>query len=112
MEALREIFRPVTPGVLLALLGACVVVAVAWFVWNRVRALAWLVKCRNLVLALLLGAMAAMGVYSGFAKYTNDPPNTVGSPRRGDRRRKRVAMRFNVEAARSASGPYHERALP
>ena len=44
MEALREIFRPVTPGVLLALLGACVVVAVAWFVWNRVRALAWLVK--------------------------------------------------------------------
>ena len=36
--------------------------------WNRVRALAWLAKCRNLALALLLGAMAVTGVYSGFAK--------------------------------------------
>ena len=68
MDALREIFRPVPPGVLLALLWACAAVAVAWFVWNRVRALAWLAKCRNLALALLLGAMAAMGVYNGFAK--------------------------------------------
>ncbi len=68
MDALREIFRPVPPGVLLALLGACIAVAVAWFVWNRVRALAWLAKCRNLALALLLGAMAATGVYNGFAK--------------------------------------------
>ena len=106
MEALREIFRPVTPGVLLALLGACVVVAVAWFVWNRVRALAWLVKCRNLVLALLLGAMAAMGVYSGFAKYTNDPPNTVGSPRRGDRNGASIVHQSQGIAARSVSGPY------
>ena len=68
MDAMGDIFRPVPPGVLLALLGACVVVAAAWFVWNRVRALAWLAKCRNLALALLLGAMAAMGVYRGFAK--------------------------------------------
>ena len=58
----------VSPGLLLALLGACVAVAAAWFVWNRVRALAWLAKCHNLALALLLGAMAEMGVYRGFAK--------------------------------------------
>ena len=62
MDALREIFRPVPPGVLLALLGACVVVAAAWFVWNRVRAVAWLAKCRNLALALLRGALGATGV--------------------------------------------------
>ena len=69
MDALREIFRPVPPGVLLALLWSCVVVAVAWFVWNRVYALAWLAKCRNLLLALLLGTMAATEVYNGFAKF-------------------------------------------
>ena len=68
MDALRDIFRLVSPDVLLVLLGVCVAVAVAWFVWNRVRALAWLAKCRNLALALLLGAMAATGVYNGFAK--------------------------------------------
>ena len=68
MDALREIFRPVSPDVLLALLGVCVAVAVAWFVWNRIHALAWLAKCRNFALALLLGAMVAMGVYRGFAK--------------------------------------------
>ena len=68
MDALRDIFRPVPPGVLLALLGVCVAVAVAWVVWNRIHALAWLAKCRNFALALLLGAMAAMGVYRGFAK--------------------------------------------
>ena len=58
----------VPPDALLALLGVCVAVAAAWFVWNRVRALAWLAKCRNLALALLLGAMAVTGVYRGFAK--------------------------------------------
>ena len=58
----------VPPDALLALLGVCVAVAAAWFVWNRVRALAWLARCRNLVLALLLGAMAVTGVYRGFAK--------------------------------------------
>ena len=68
MDALREFFRPLPSGVLLVLLGACVAVAVAWFVWNRIRALAWLAKCHNLALALLMGAMAAMGVHRGFAK--------------------------------------------
>ncbi|MBR6733181.1 MAG: hypothetical protein IKL96_02150 [Kiritimatiellae bacterium] len=68
MDALREFFRPLPSGVLLVLLGACVAVAVAWFVWNRILALAWLAKCHNLALALLLGAMAAMGVHRGFAK--------------------------------------------
>ena len=106
MDALREIFRPVPPGVLLALLWACAAVAAAWFVWNRVRALAWLAKCRNLALALLLGAMAAMGVYNGFAKYTNDPPNMVGSPRRGDRNGASIVHQPQGIAARSASGPY------
>ena len=48
MDALREIFRPLPSGVLLVLLGACVPVAVAWFVWNRILALAWLAKCHNL----------------------------------------------------------------
>ena len=106
MDALREIFRPVPPGVLLALLWACAAVAVAWFVWNRVRALAWLAKCRNLALALLLGAMAATGVYNGFAKYTNDPLNMVGSPRRGDRNGASIVHQPQGIAARSASGPY------
>ena len=78
MDALREMFRPLPPNVPLVLLGACVAIAVVWFVWNRVHALAWLAKARNLVLALLLGTMAAAGVYRGFAKYTNDPPNMVG----------------------------------
>ena len=72
MDALRDIFRLVSPDVLLVLLGVCVAVAVAWFVWNRVRALAWLAKCRNLALALLLGAMAATGVYNGFAKIVGE----------------------------------------
>ena len=74
-----KMLHPLPPDVLHALLGVCVAVAVAWFVWNRVNALAWLVKEHNFVLALLLGAMAATGVYKGFAKYTNDPPNMVGS---------------------------------
>ena len=35
----------------------------------------------------------------------------VGSPRRGDRRRTRIANQWRTTAARSASGPYHQRAI-
>ena len=79
MDVLKEMFRPLPPNVPLILLGAYVAVAIAWFVWNRVHALAWLARGRDIVLTLMLGAMAALGVLRSFAKYTNDPPRTVRS---------------------------------
>ena len=65
---LEHLYERIITVALGALLGVCVLLATAKFVRSRARLLSLLVQAHGALFAVLMGTMAAVGVFRGFAK--------------------------------------------
>ncbi len=64
----EHIYWRIVTAALGALLGVCVFLAGAKFIRNRAMVLSLLVRAQGALFAVLMGTMAAVGVFRGFAK--------------------------------------------